>query len=129
MAAAPTIDVTIIKFSSETDIAAFAEAMRSAAAFDFAGWRFFPREGLVIERDGRETKLTRLESDLVHTLVKTFPRRWSNDQLADHIGVSGNAVRVHIGRIRRKLGWIIDNSRRGGGYGFTGAIPQLRRVS
>lgn len=116
------MNVTIARFSSDADVAEFARLMHEAAAFDFAGWRFLPTQRLVIQRDGSEVLLTTKETAVLEYLVRNFPRAYTGSQICDEVDSSLNSVKVHISRIRKKLGGIvITDARVGQRYRFTGA--------
>jgi DNA-binding response OmpR family regulator len=71
--------------------------------------------GRVVELDGTELALTRIEFDLLATLLSAPRRVWSRDALLSEVWGSDwssdlHLVEVHMGNLRRKLG---DDARTG----------------
>lgn len=86
-------------------------------------------EGRTVTLAGREVALTRIEFDLLETLLTGAQRVWTREALLDRVWGDGwsqdhHLVEVHIRNLRKKLGEDMSNPRfirtvRGVGYRMT----------
>jgi two-component system OmpR family response regulator len=86
-------------------------------------------EGRVVALDGQELALTRIEFDLLETLLTGAQRVWTREALLNRVWGDGwsqdhHLVEVHIRNLRKKLGEDTSNPRfirtvRGVGYRMT----------
>ncbi|MEG9249868.1 response regulator transcription factor [Arthrobacter sp. Soc17.1.1.1] len=86
-------------------------------------------EGRVVALDGQELALTRIEFDLLETLLTGAQRVWTREALLNRVWGEGwsqdhHLVEVHIRNLRKKLGEDTSNPRfirtvRGVGYRMT----------
>lgn len=82
----------------------------------------------VVTRDGTALKLTAFETRILGYLLHHPGRVVSRTELSDHLYDAGSdrdfrSIEVVIGRLRRKIGEGLIETRRGEGYVLTGSAP------
>lgn len=83
------------------------EERSSRAEIRFGGWVLFPAARKLVSDAGQEARLTRMEFDLLATLVVNMGTAMTRDQLMEAIGKQwvplDRTVDVLVGRVRKKL--------------------------